>query len=106
VTKIKVCKKCGAMMGKSKARQHKRWHKENKPIPGPMGFPGPPGPMGMAGRDGVGAVTGNVHYDTEAEFLKAHPELGPTGTPYVEVKGQSQAPPYTDKPWTEGEHYA
>jgi hypothetical protein len=27
--------------------------------------------MGMAGRDAPGAVTGQIHYDTEAEFLKA-----------------------------------
>ena len=48
----KPCEICGAQVKKPK--RHLRWHKENRPIPGP---PGPPGPMGIAGESKQPNVT-------------------------------------------------
>lgn len=45
--KQKPCPVCGAVVLHPK--KHRKWHKKNKPIPGP---PGPVGPMGASGRDG------------------------------------------------------
>lgn len=39
-----TCKECGALV--IKPRKHRKWHKRNRPIPGP---PGPTGPQGMKG---------------------------------------------------------
>jgi hypothetical protein len=44
--KAQICSQCGALVGKPK--RHRKWHRKNRPIPGP---PGPTGPMGMSGRD-------------------------------------------------------
>ena len=48
---VTKCPKCFAYV--SNAKQHRRWHKRNKPIPGPPGPPGPQGAMGMTGMDRV-----------------------------------------------------
>jgi hypothetical protein len=45
---VRVCPKCKAYVASLK--EHKRWHKNNKPTPGP---PGPAGPMGMSGPPGT-----------------------------------------------------
>jgi hypothetical protein len=47
---VDVCRKCGAYVKDRK--QHKRWHQDNKPIPGP------PGPMGAVGMPGVAGPPG------------------------------------------------
>lgn len=43
MSKKKVCHECGAVLKHPK--RHRRWHRNNRPVPGPQG---PPGPMGIS----------------------------------------------------------
>lgn len=51
---VRTCPKCFAFVADLKA--HRKWHKHNRPIPGPPGPQGPQGAMGMTGTPGRDVV--------------------------------------------------